>query len=53
MKILTAIIEKIRNLQTPIFYPWVWAVILLGLFLASATFGIGIYIWCIVTLGLM
>ena len=50
---LTAITKKIRNINTPFFYPWAWAVIILALLLISYSVGIGFYLWCAITLNLL
>ena len=50
---MTAIIKKIRNINTPFFYPWVWAVIILVGLLISFCLGYGIHLYLQLTLNLL
>ncbi len=49
---MKGIIEKIRNIQTPFFYPWAWAAILFAGLLIGFSIGIGFYLYCMITLNL-
>ena len=50
---MTGIIEKIQNFRTPYFYPWAWAVLILSALIVGLMIGIGLHIWCMVSLGFM
>ena len=50
---MTDIIGKIRNFRTPYFYPWAWAALLLSTLVVGLIIGIGLHIWCMVSLGFM
>ena len=50
---MTDIIGKIRNFQTPYIFPKGWAILILSVLAIGWLIGVGVHIYCMVTLGFM